>query len=52
MDVYSVLGAVASVKSRRSLGGTAPENVRRQARKWLKRLAKEARSEGGAETGA
>jgi argininosuccinate lyase len=43
MDVYSVLGAAASVRSRRSFGGTAPENVRRQARKWLKRLAKEAK---------
>jgi argininosuccinate lyase len=29
------------VKSRVSYGGTAPANVRRQARSWLKRLAKE-----------
>jgi argininosuccinate lyase len=40
--VYSVLGARQSVKSRTSYGGTAPENVRREARRWLKRLAKEA----------
>jgi argininosuccinate lyase len=26
------------VKSRASYGGTAPANVRRQARAWLKRL--------------
>ena len=41
-DVYSVLSVRQSVKSRRSLGGTAPENVRREARRWLKRLAREA----------
>jgi argininosuccinate lyase len=41
-EVYAVLGARQSVKSRTSYGGTAPENVRREARKWLKRLAKEA----------
>ncbi len=40
-DVYSVLAVRRSVKSRRSLGGTAPENVRREARRWLKRLARE-----------
>jgi argininosuccinate lyase len=40
-DVYSVLSVKASVKSRTSFGGTAPENVRREARRWLKRLAKE-----------
>ncbi len=39
-DVYSVLSVRRSVKSRKSLGGTAPENVRREARRWLKRLAK------------
>ncbi len=41
-DVYGVLGARQSVKSRTSYGGTAPENVRREARRWLKRLAKAA----------
>ena len=40
-EVYSVLGVSQSVKSRTSLGGTAPQNVRRQARRWLKKLAKE-----------
>jgi len=43
-DVYAVLGARQSVKSRTSYGGTAPDNVRREARRWLKRLAKEAKS--------
>jgi argininosuccinate lyase len=40
-DVYSVLSVRQSVRSRKSLGGTAPENVRREARRWLRRLAKE-----------
>jgi argininosuccinate lyase len=40
-DVYSVLGVRESVKSRKSYGGTAPEYVRREARRWLKRLNKE-----------
>ncbi|WP_166142289.1 argininosuccinate lyase [Methylosinus sp. RM1] len=39
-DVFSVLGVEKSVKSRVSYGGTAPENVRKQARRWLKHLAK------------
>ena len=39
-DVYAVLGVERSVKSRTSYGGTAPANVRRQARAWLKRLGK------------
>jgi argininosuccinate lyase len=39
-DVFSVLGVEKSVKSRTSYGGTAPENVRKQARRWLKQLAK------------
>jgi argininosuccinate lyase len=29
------------VKSRASYGGTAPKNVRREANKWLKALARE-----------
>ena len=41
-EVYDVLGARQSVKSRVSYGGTAPENVRRQARRWLKLLARQA----------
>jgi argininosuccinate lyase len=40
-DVFSVLSVDRSVKSRTSLGGTAPKNVRAQAKKWLRRLEKE-----------
>ncbi len=39
-EVFGVLGVERSVKSRTSYGGTAPANVRRQARRWLKRLGK------------
>ena len=39
-DVFSVLGVDKSVRSRTSYGGAAPENVRKQARRWLKQLAK------------
>ena len=38
--VFEVLGVERSVKSRTSYGGTAPANVRKQARGWLKRLEK------------
>jgi argininosuccinate lyase len=37
---FSVLDVGKSVKSRRSYGGTAPGNVRREAKKWIKRLKK------------
>ncbi|MGE4165165.1 MAG: argininosuccinate lyase [Xanthobacteraceae bacterium] len=37
-DVFKVLSVDRSVKSRVSYGGTAPKNVRAQARKWLRRL--------------
>jgi argininosuccinate lyase len=40
-DVFSVLSVENSVKSRTSYGGTAPQNVRKIARAWLKRLEKE-----------
>jgi argininosuccinate lyase len=40
-DVYAALSADNSVKSRVSYGGTAPKNVRREANRWLKTLAKE-----------
>ena len=40
-DVFSVLSVDRAVKSRLSLGGTAPKNVRAQARKWLRKLEKE-----------
>ncbi|UZF90336.1 argininosuccinate lyase [Bosea sp. NBC_00550] len=38
--VFAVLGVEQSVKSRVSYGGTAPANVRKQARRWLKQLSK------------
>lgn len=37
-DIIEVLSVQNSVKSRTSLGGTSPKNVRAQARQWLKRL--------------
>jgi argininosuccinate lyase len=37
-DAFGVLGVDRSVKSRTSYGGTAPANVRSQARAWLRRL--------------
>ncbi len=39
--VFSVLSVENSVKSRTSYGGTAPQNVMKSARSWLKRLEKE-----------
>ncbi len=39
-DVFKVLSVDRSVQSRTSYGGTAPKNVRLQARRWLKRLGK------------
>jgi argininosuccinate lyase len=39
MDVFKVLSVEHSVASRTSLGGTAPKNVRSQAKKWLSRLS-------------
>ncbi len=38
--VFNVLSVERSVASRTSHGGTAPANVRREATKWLKKLAK------------
>jgi argininosuccinate lyase len=38
-EVFSVLGVEQSVRSRSSYGGTAPANVRREARRWIKRLS-------------
>lgn len=37
-EVFEVLSVQNSVKSRLSYGGTAPKNVRAQARAWLKKL--------------
>jgi argininosuccinate lyase len=39
--VFSVLSVTNSVKSRASYGGTAPKNVRMQAKRWIKKLDKE-----------
>jgi argininosuccinate lyase len=41
-EVFSVLSVDASVRSRTSYGGTAPQNVRKMARRWIKRLEKDA----------
>jgi argininosuccinate lyase len=41
--VHAVLGVEKSVRSRTSYGGTAPANVRAQAKRWLARLKKEKR---------
>jgi argininosuccinate lyase len=38
-DVYEVLTPDASVASRRSYGGTAPEQVRAQVKRWKEILA-------------
>ena len=40
-EVFAVLSVDNSVKSRTSHGGTAPKNVRREAGRWLRALAKE-----------
>ena len=40
-DVFSVLGVENSVASRRSFGGTAPENVKRMAEWWLQQLGEQ-----------
>jgi argininosuccinate lyase len=39
--VFDVLSVERSVESRTSYGGTAPKNVRAQARKWLRKLGSE-----------
>ncbi|KTR07992.1 argininosuccinate lyase [Aureimonas ureilytica] len=39
--IYSVLSVDASVASRTSFGGTAPDNVRAQVRHWRERLSAE-----------
>ena len=42
--VYAVLGVDNSVRSRVSYGGTAPVNVRAQAKAWARKLAKETKT--------
>jgi argininosuccinate lyase len=39
--VFSVLSVENSVRSRSSYGGTAPQNVRKMAKAWIKRLEKQ-----------
>jgi argininosuccinate lyase len=39
-DIYSILSVSNSVRSRKSFGGTAPAEVKRQIKYWKKRLAK------------
>jgi argininosuccinate lyase len=39
-EIFSVLSVQNSVKSRKSFGGTAPAEVRRQVKYWKKRLVK------------
>ena len=39
--VYPALDVAGSVKSRTSYGGTAPSNVKREARRWIKHLEKQ-----------
>jgi argininosuccinate lyase len=38
--VFRYLSVDSSVRSRISYGGTAPRNVRREAKRWLQRLSK------------
>ena len=40
-EAQSILSVEKSVRSRKSQGGTAPQNVRRQAKIWLNRLKRE-----------
>jgi argininosuccinate lyase len=40
-QAFAALDVAGSVKSRTSYGGTAPSNVRREAKRWIKRLEKE-----------
>lgn len=39
-DIFNVLSVENSVKSRKSYGGTAPTEVRKMAKKWIKSLEK------------
>jgi argininosuccinate lyase len=40
-SVFGLLGVDRSVRSRTSFGGTAPQSVARQAKRWIKRLDRE-----------
>ena len=41
-DLFAVLGVRNSVKSRKSFGGTAPQNVVKSAKSWIRRLERQA----------
>ena len=41
-EIFSVLSVEKSVASRTSYGGTAPQNVRKMAKSWIRRLEKAA----------
>jgi argininosuccinate lyase len=43
-QVFAALDVAGSVKSRTSYGGTAPANVKREAKRWIKRLEKNGQS--------
>jgi argininosuccinate lyase len=43
-EIYAALDVAGSVKSRTSFGGTAPTNVKREAKRWIKRLEKAGQS--------
>jgi argininosuccinate lyase len=43
-DVFGVLSVTDSVRSRKSFGGTAPAEVKRQIRYWRKRLKRDAQA--------
>jgi argininosuccinate lyase len=43
-EALAVLSVDKSVASRVSYGGTAPQNVRAQAKRWVKRLESQAKS--------
>ncbi len=40
-DIFNVLSVEASAASRKAYGGTAPENVKREAERWIDALKKE-----------
>ncbi len=40
-DIFNVLSVEASVASRRAYGGTAPENVKAEAQRWIAALKKD-----------
>ncbi len=48
--IFDVLGVTNSVKSRTSYGGTAPANVRMQAKRWLAVLPRKQSEEVAGQT--